>query len=113
MTFPGDASVPIERNQSAPRAMIHGMFDRVSTLFTSVGFGAGWPGAGSQPVTTSDANRPCSYGGNKRGSGGLPSMTCVTAIDALEDATGRDDELSSRPACHSGLAQVEVAGPLR
>src|SRR3954449_3227556 len=34
--LPGDCAVPRERYQSAPRVMIHGTFDRVSTLLTSV-----------------------------------------------------------------------------
>src|SRR3954454_5476275 len=80
--FPGDSAVPIERNQSAPRARIHGTFDNVSTLFTRVGFGAATPSAGCQPLTMSVANNPCSYGGNKRGSGGLPSMTSSIAFSS-------------------------------
>ena len=36
---PGDSAVPIERNQSAPRARMCGTLASVSTLLTSVGFG--------------------------------------------------------------------------
>ncbi len=37
-TVPGDSGVPIDLNQSAPRARMWGTFDRVSTLLTNVGF---------------------------------------------------------------------------
>src|SRR3954454_20829419 len=50
---PGDCSVPIERYQSAPRQRIQGTFESVSTLFTKVGFGAGTPSTGCQPLMMS------------------------------------------------------------
>src|SRR5262245_35272652 len=70
--FPGEAAVPDERNQSAPRASTCVTLQSVSTLLTSVGFAAAAPGPRpsadpSQPVTMSRANSPCSYGGNSRG----------------------------------------------
>src|SRR5438046_4460322 len=70
-TLPGDAAVPIDRNQSAPRPRTGGTFAIVSRLFTSVGLGEGCPATGSHPVTMSVANSPCSYGGKRRGRGGL------------------------------------------
>src|SRR3954468_24237292 len=50
-TLPGDSGVPIDRCQSAPCSMIHGTFDSVSTLLTSVGLGDGLPSTGSHPLT--------------------------------------------------------------
>jgi hypothetical protein len=62
---PGDRSVPVERNASAPSAMIHAACASDSTLFTSAGFdqcGCVWPGSScdSQPSWGAVANGPCS-----------------------------------------------------
>src|SRR5437762_602439 len=81
-TLPGDSAVPIDRCQSAPCSRIHGTLDSVSTLLTRVGLGDGFPSTGSHPLTMSVANRPCSYGGNSRGRGGLPSITSRRAFSS-------------------------------
>jgi len=84
---PGDSLVPIERNQSAPRARMCGMFDSVSTLLTSVGLGP-LPSGGvargvdSQPSCGPDAKRPSSWGANQRGRGDLPSITSSIAFSS-------------------------------
>src|SRR3954468_16409202 len=62
MSMPGDSAVPIERNQSAPRARMNGTLASVSTLLTAVGWGD----------ASSVTNRPCSNGGSRRGSGSCP-----------------------------------------
>src|SRR3954462_13904170 len=65
--FPGDSGVPIERNQSAPRARMCGTLDSVSTLFTKVGFDSPLPvqlrlsaSVALHPACGVVAKRPCS-----------------------------------------------------
>src|ERR1700741_5099471 len=82
---PGDFSVPTDRNQAAPRAMIAGTLAIVSTLFTSTGgatlvsvspairTSAASPlplSASASDATTS--SMPLRNGGAMRGKGGRP-----------------------------------------
>src|SRR5581483_9862063 len=61
---PGELAVPRVRNHSGPRARIHGTFDSVSALLTSVGldsWGPRWPGSSGvaiQPIWGAVENRP-------------------------------------------------------
>ena len=65
INVPGDPAVPIERNQSAPLAMMCAAAAKVSALLTTVGFDSdAIPLTGrepdSQPIGDSEANSPSS-----------------------------------------------------
>lgn len=85
--LPGDAAVLMVRNHSAPRTSRWATVTRVSTLFTSVGLGplrpaSPWAAVASHPSWGATAKRPCSWGANHRGRGGLPSMTSSIAFSS-------------------------------
>jgi hypothetical protein len=79
MTVPGDSSVPMARNHSAPLAMMCAAAASVSTLLTTVGFAVALADSvvpsSSRPPDGVDENSPCRYGGRMRGSGSRPSIT--------------------------------------
>ena len=62
-------------------------------------------GVASHPICGAVANRPCSYGGNQRGSGGLPSMTSSIAFSS-------PNRYSSGPATMVTCAVAADAGLL-
>ena len=86
MSVPGDAAVPIDRNQPAPLAMMCAAQARVSALLTTVGFDSARTATGrvpaSQPIGEFEENRPSSYGGSSRGSGSRPSITSRSAFSS-------------------------------
>ena len=89
---PGDSSVPSERNQSGPLAMIPGTFAIVSTLLTRAGGASVSPAirtgaasplsltASASPATTSMT--PRRHGGAMRGNGGRPSTASSNAVSS-------------------------------
>ena len=68
---PGESSVPIDRNHSAPSRRMYETFASVSGLFTTVGLGL-----------SGRRKSPSIHGGTVRGRGGLPSITSRSAFSS-------------------------------